>query len=278
MTINHYMDGRFPGRPSEPNEHTLKNLARIVPEVGADFGIAHDGDGDRTIFVDGKGRIVSGDRSFALLAREAVRVLGGGVVVTPVSTSQLLEDIVKPLEGRVEYTPVGSPVLSRAVEKAGAVLGGEENGGIIFPRWQLARDGAMTAAAMLDLLAQDGTTLADQLEALPKYETVKVKIACPPERAVPLLTSVAEELSASARKVVTLDGWKIYLDGGWMLLRPSGTEPVVRVYAESRDRQKAQHLVDMASASIRERLSDEPPASHLRDQRASEPAGRLQPG
>ncbi len=255
ITMNHYMDGRFPGRPSEPNEQTLQNLARVVPAVGADLGIAHDGDGDRTIFVDGKGRIVPGDQSLGLLAREAVRVVGGGAVVTPVSTSELVEDLIHPLGGRVEYTPVGSPGLSRAVERTGAVLGGEENGGVIFPRWQFARDGAMTAAAMLDVLAQEGASLSDLIENLPRYASVKEKLACPPERAQRVLAGIADELRISARRVVTLDGWKIYTDGGWLLLRASGTEPVVRVYAETRDLKSAQRLATTAMERIRERLA-----------------------
>lgn len=254
ITMNHYMDGRFPGRPSEPNEKTLRNLARVVPAVGADLGIAHDGDGDRTIFVDGEGHVVPGDQSLGLLAREAVRVVGGGVVVTPVSTSQLVEELLRPIGGRVEYTPVGSPTLSRAVENAGAVLGGEENGGIIFPRLQLARDGAMTAAAMLDVLAQEETSLTDMLSHLPRYASVKEKIDCPPDRAQSILAGVAEELSRSARRVVTIDGWKIFADGGWLLLRASGTEPVVRVYAETRDPKTAHRMVDTAVERIREQL------------------------
>lgn len=254
ITMNHYMDGRFPGRPSEPSEKSLQNLARVVPAVGADLGIAHDGDGDRTIFVDGEGRVVPGDQSLGLLAREAVRVVGGGIVVTPVSTSLLVEDLLRPIEGRVEYTPVGSPTLSRAVETTGAVLGGEENGGIIFPRWQLARDGAMTAAAMLDVLAQEGSSLTELLGTLPKYASVKEKVACPPERAQPVLEGVAEAMGTGSRKIVKIDGWKIFTDGGWLLLRASGTEPVVRVYAETRDPKTARRLADTAIGQIRDQL------------------------
>ncbi len=254
VSLNAHPDGRFPGRVSEPNEGSLSDLRRIVPAIGADLGIAHDGDGDRTIFVADDGRFVPGEQSLALLARRAIRNRPGGVVVTPVSTSQLLEDVVHPLGGRIEYTAVGSPTLTREVERTGAVLGGEENGGVVFPSFQTARDGAMTAAAMLELLTDEARPLSALLDGLPTYSVVKEKVPCPPERAGSVLRAVAEDLGSEAKRVITLDGWKIYTDGGWTLLRRSGTEPILRIFAENRDPVGARRLADAALERVRAEL------------------------
>lgn len=256
ITLNGHVDGRFPGRTSEPNERTLKELIRAVPAFDADLGIAHDGDGDRTLFVDGHGRFVPGDKSLALLSREAARAGGSRAVVTPVSTSQVVEDVVHPFGARVVYTPVGSPKLTKEMERVDAVIGGEENGGVVFPRFQLARDGAMTAAALLDLLARSDRPFDALLDELPPYTLVKERVSCPPERALPVVTAVAEGFAEGAHRVVTLDGFKIFLDGGWMLLRPSGTEPIVRIFAETRDPESARRMADAAVARVREMLGN----------------------
>ncbi len=256
ITLNGHVDGRFPGRTSEPNERTLKELIRAVPAFEADLGIAHDGDGDRTLFVDAQGRFVPGDKSLALLAREAARAGGSRTVVTPVSTSQVVEDVVRPFGAEVVYTPVGSPILTKEMERVDAVIGGEENGGVVFPRFQLARDGAMTAAGLLDLLARSDRSFDALLDELPPYTLVKERVPCPPERALRVVTAVAEGFAEGAHRVVTLDGFKIFLDGGWMLLRPSGTEPIVRIFAETRDPVSARRMADAAVARIQELLGN----------------------
>lgn len=254
ISLNGHVDGRFPGRTSEPNERTLQELLRAVPAFGADLGIAHDGDGDRTLFVDARGRFVPGDKSLALLAGEAARTRGGRPIVTPVSTSQVVEDVVRPFGAPVVYTPVGSPKLTGEMERVDAVLGGEENGGVVFPRFQLARDGAMTAAALLDLLAGSERSFEAMIDELPPYSLIKERVPCPPERAASVVEAVAAQFREGAHRVVTLDGFKIYTDGGWMLLRPSGTEPIVRIFAETRDPATARRMADDAVHRVRERL------------------------
>lgn len=257
ITLNGHIDGRFPGRTSEPNERTLKELITAVPAFGADLGIAHDGDGDRTLFVDEKGRFVPGERSLALFAQDVARTMGSSRFVTPVSTSEVVEDVVRPFGGEVQYTPVGSPGLTREMERSGAVLGGEENGGIVFPKFQLARDGGMTAAAMLELLARAPHPMAKLLDALPQYALVKERVPCPPELALPALEAAARGLTDHSERVLTLDGFKIYRDGGWVLLRRSGTEPILRIFAEAKEWTSARRLADEAIALVRELLPGE---------------------
>lgn len=259
VTLNGHVDGTFPGHLSEPTEANLADLLRTVPAVGADLGIAHDGDADRAVFVDAKGTYIPGEATLTLLAREFVRAGKGGTVVTPVSASQSVEDAVRPLGGEVVYTRVGSPAVTREMLARGAVFGGEENGGLIFPAFQLARDGAMTAAAVLDLLARSEASLADIIAGLPRYTLLKEKVACPADRRDAVIRAVAEQVGRSGSRVVTLDGVKIYRKDGWILLRPSGTEPLIRVFAEAADPARARALADEGLALVRETVAQPVP-------------------
>ena len=256
ITLNGQVDGTFPGHLSEPTPANLADLALTVPAIGADLGIAHDGDADRAVFVDASGRYVAGEETLTLLARDAVEKAHGGIVVTPVSGSQAVEDAVRPLGGSVVYTRIGSPAVTREMQEQHAIFGGEENGGLIFPAHQLARDGAMTAAAVLDLLARRGTDLAHALAELPRYVLVKEKVACPVELRENVLERVTAALARDSEKVVTLDGVKAYRDGGWVLLRPSGTEPIFRIFAESKDAGTARELAATGVGLVRHALQE----------------------
>jgi phosphomannomutase / phosphoglucomutase len=238
-TLNGQVDGTFPGHLSEPTEQNLQELIHAVPALGVDFGVAHDGDADRAIFVDAKGHFIPGERILTWFAREFVRQRHGGLVVVPVSASQSVEDVVKAEGGEVLYTRVGSPSVTRAMQERGAVFGGEDNGGYIFPRLQLARDGAMTLATALDLLAHAGTSLEEVLRELPQYFVVKEKVPCPISVRDAVMERLAAELAQGADRVVTLDGVKAHHGKGWVLLRPSGTEPLFRIFSEDPDLETA---------------------------------------
>jgi phosphomannomutase / phosphoglucomutase len=238
-TLNSQVDGTFPGHLSEPTEQNLQELIRSVPALGVEFGVAHDGDADRTIFVDANGQYIPGERILTWFAREFVRQRHGGLVVVPVTASQSVEDVVKAEGGQVLYTPVGSPSVTRAMQQRGAVFGGEDNGGYIFPRLQLARDGAMTLATALDLLTQADTSLEEALRDLPRYYVAKEKVACPTPLRPTVMDRLSSELAKGADRVETMDGVKAFEGRGWVLLRPSGTEPLFRIYSEDPDPETA---------------------------------------
>jgi phosphomannomutase/phosphoglucomutase len=257
-TLNGNVDGLFPGHLSEPTEANLVDLARTVAAIGADFGVAHDGDADRAVFVDEHGSYVPGERMLALLAREAVRSAGGGLVVTPVTSSLAVEEAIRPLGGKILYTRVGSPVVSRAMAGSKAVFGGEENGGCLFPAHQLARDGAMTLAKVLELVARDGRPLSQILSELPSYVLVKRKVPCPPALRDVVIGELGEELAREASgdtQVLTLDGVKVQGPGGWYLIRPSGTEPLFRVFAEAKGAREAESLAEAALSRLKGALA-----------------------
>ncbi len=248
LTINGQPDGAFPGRLPEPTVEHLGNLMRMVVEAGADLGVAHDGDADRAIFVDEKGAFLYGDKSLALLAR-AELAARPGLVVTPVSTSNVLEDVVREAGCQLVRTKVGSPIVARTMLTQGAVFGGEENGGIIFPAHQFCRDGGMTLAKMLELLAHAGKPLSALAAALPQYSLRKVAVEVPAARREATLAALLRLVEG--RDVETTDGVKIRATDGWVLVRPSGTEPLFRVYAEAKSAERAQALADEGADLVR---------------------------
>ncbi|MDE1819578.1 MAG: phosphoglucosamine mutase [Euryarchaeota archaeon] len=255
VSLNGNLDGVFPGRSSEPTEANLRDLVASVPATRADLGVAHDGDADRAVFVDDRGRFIPGERVLTLLAREEVQHAGGGTIVTPVTSSQSVEDVVTPFGGKVHYTRVGSPVVARAMVETGAIFGGEENGGYLFPKHQCARDGAMTLAKVLELVARTGKKLSQLLDELPPYFLVKKKVACPIPLRQKVLSEVPSMLDAgkdAATRVVTLDGVKVITPKGWVLVRPSGTEPIYRVFAEARDPKAAEELAATTLSKVEE--------------------------
>jgi len=243
ITINADLDGSFPGRPSEPAIQNLAELAMMVKAAGADFGVAHDGDGDRAVFVDETGNINWGDRSFALIEKHFLKQHPNEQIVTPVSSSQVVSDIAREYRGKIVWTRVGSIIVSRTMLKVGAKLGGEENGGVFYGPHQAVRDGAMATALILQILAKTGKELSELLGELPRYQQHKDKVACPNE----LKKKVLEKLRqiTGKFKVETIDGVKIWFpDKSWILIRPSGTEPIYRLFAEAKTRQKAVQRVE----------------------------------
>lgn len=253
ITLNGNPQGTFPGHPSEPTPENLKDLVAVVKATGADLGIAHDGDADRTIFVDGQGNYVYGDQSLTIVASYMVQENGGGIVVTPVSTSSCLEDVVKRHNGQVIYTKVGAPIVARKMMEVHAIFGGEENGGLIFPEHQHCRDAAMTMAKMLEIIAKKGS-LSELLKEVPRYCLDKRRLECPEEKKEWVLEQV--EVFFAEKEMDQTDGIKIFFDGGWSLVRPSGTEPIFRIYSEGKDEATAKRCGDECEKVLRELLAE----------------------
>lgn len=232
ITLNSNPQGEFPGHLSEPTEDNLADLKKLTRSTGSNLGIAHDGDADRCVFVTSEGEFVSGDKSLALMAKYILSEKDGKVY-TPVSSSAMVEEVVVETGGILKYTAVGSPTVARKMIENGAIFGGEENGGLIFPEMQYCRDGAMSIAKMLECIAVSGP-LETQLSELPVYHTYKLKVACPNELKEELMAAMAE-FGSDAMNQDNTDGLKLNYEDGWVLIRPSGTEPIYRIYSESKD-------------------------------------------
>lgn len=240
VSINAQLDGLFPGRNPEPIPENLTSLKTAVVSMGADLGIAHDGDADRATFVDETGRVLWGDQSFALIASRVLAKKPGSTLVTPVSSGRLIEDVARKAGAKIDWTKVGSVVVSHRIEEIGAELGGEENGGVFYPDHQPVRDGAMTAAQIVEMIALEGKTLSQLVSELPIYFNTKVKVKVPQEKKESILEALLDLTKDMDR--ITLDGVKINRDDGWILIRPSGTEPLYRCFAEGKTQEIADNL------------------------------------
>ncbi len=246
VTVNAHPDGYFPGRQPEPIREHLADLGRLVRAADADVGIAHDGDADRAIFFDENGEYIEGDATLAALAESALG--SGDTIVSAVNVSQRLVDVVDRVGAELELTPIGSTrILTRIqeLEQEGAVVpvGGEGNGGVIFPDYRKNRDGAYTAARFLQLVAD--RTASEIVAPYDGYENVRINIEyeTEAERAA-LLESAEDTARAEDGDLTTIDGYRLDYGDAWVLVRPSGTEPVVRIYAEARDLDRARELAD----------------------------------
>jgi len=234
ITINGIMDGTFPGRLPEPSPDGLKGLAALVLANKAAFGVAHDGDADRAVFIDDQGSFVEENQEFAVVTQQICKKAGSGTIVTPVSTSLAAEIVARGAGCRVRYTPVGSIYVARTMmelEKAGekVILGGEGNGGLIFPEHQYCRDGGMTAAMMVSLLSESGEKLSSLVQQLPERHMVKEKIfTSHGPRLMELLNT-----RFSHDSIDLTDGLKISRQNSWALIRASGTEPLVRIMVDA---------------------------------------------
>lgn len=233
VTINSDLSP-IPSRNPEPSPENLSYLVEVVRSSAASFGIAHDGDADRSIYISGDGKYVPGDISAILLCSHIINNRGEKNpprVVTAVSSTTLVGKVLADYGVEVVWTRVGSIVISRTMMRIGAIAGFEENGGFIYPKHQYVRDGAMSLALMLELLSCENTSLSDLLNRLPSRYIVKRKVYV--DKA--MLPRVYERIKERFRGIefVEIDGIKAISEKFWFLVRPSGTEPLVRVFIEA---------------------------------------------
>ena len=255
LLVNGEIDGRFPGRLPEPTPEHLQETSRIMRTMHVDFGVAHDGDGDRAVFLDEYGKVCWGDHTFALVVQDFLENRPGQKIVTPISSSQIIEEIAEKHGGEVVYTPVGSVYVSNLMLKINAKLGGEENGGIFYSPHVAARDGGITAAWIYKILSETRKPLSSLVAELPKSYIVKDRIPCP--------DSIKDDVTAAIRslphkgKALEIDGIKLWIPPrSWILIRPSGTEPIFRILAEAPTKGKALRIVNNYKAKLSRIMKD----------------------
>jgi phosphoglucosamine mutase len=233
VSLNCHPDGFFPGRGAEPTEEALEALRRSVTRSKCDVGIAHDGDGDRMVAVDENGRQVKAEKLLILFAR----VLGARKVVAPVDASMALEDVLG--RDRVVRTRVGDVYVAEAILREDADLGGEPSCTWIFPDFALCPDGIYAAAYLCSVL-QEGS-LSELVADIPEYSILRESVAYDPS--LDIVSALEEELaSVDANDLARLDGWRLDFGDAWGLVRPSGTEPKVRITVEAREEERAREI------------------------------------
>lgn len=247
ITINGHPDGTFPGRSSEPTKENTRLLAKAVVEMGATIGIAHDGDGDRTVAVDEKGNFADGDALLPLLSR----LEGKSKVVVPINTSMAVDRYVEGVE--VVRCKVGDVFVSEKIKEINADFGGEPSGTWVFPKMAYCPDG-IYAAARLVQIAQE-RPLSEYLAEIPKFTVIRKRIDLPPENKDQAMKALGERLrSTNPKEIYELDGFKAVYENGWVLLRPSGTEMKLKFVIEGDDKESAESLSNMAMKIVKEVL------------------------
>ena len=228
------LDGRHPRRISEPRPDTLSRLRTVASRLEADFGVGVDGDCNRAIFCY-KDEVWWGDYSFALIAKWYLRDHPGETLLTPISSSMVVKDVVEACGGKLKWCKVGAGYVSRIMVEEGIRLAGEENGGICYAYHGPFRDACMAIALMLQVLAEEGRPLKELMDELPRYQIAKGSVPCPEELKEKVMSEVGRRVEGEAYlEKITIDGIRLMFEGYSVLIRPSGTEPIIRVFTESR--------------------------------------------
>ncbi|MFC7075574.1 phosphoglucosamine mutase [Haloarcula halophila] len=243
-TLNAQPDGRFPGRPSEPTAETCETLARTVEATGADLGIAHDGDADRMMAVADGGEFVPGDLLLAMFGREEAG--DGESVAAPVDTSLAVDDALAEVGADVVRTRVGDVYVAERTRDEGVAFGGEPSGAWIFPAETYCPDGPLAGVKLAVLAAAE--PLSARIDRIERYPIRRATVET--ERKEAVMDAVETEIRAAYDDVTDLDGLRVGTDDGWFLVRPSGTQALVRLTAESRDPERADELLAVARSLL----------------------------
>ena len=257
--LNAQPDGFFPARRSEPTAESLKDLARVVKAVGADVGVAFDGDGDRVAFVDEEGGFADFDRSLAAYAAYSLKGAGGGTVITNVEASMCVETMAEKFGGKVVRTKVGDVYVSEAMKRCDAIFGGEPCGAWVHPRFHYCPDGPFSAVLLLKALEEEGKSLREFVAEVPEYMTLRENLACRNDlkhKAVANIEKAAKSAFPEYTDFSTVDGVRLALKNGWLLIRASGTEPLIRVTVEGESLKAANDIMGRGKVLVEKQFEE----------------------
>lgn len=255
-TINSEPDGSFSNRDPEPTAESLRGLAELVRRERAEVGFGYDGDADRMAIVDERGSFVPMDQALAAYACHVAKE--GGTIVTPIDTSMSVEESLSRVGGKVVYCKVGDVSVAEHVAKHAAVFGGEISGAWINPKQSLCPDGILSSALFLKAVEEYGLPVSKFTGRIPLYPVKRAKVPCPNELKGQVIEKTKRSLAASLRgaSLNELDGVKASTRQGWVLVRASGTEPVIRMTSEGRTEDVSAHLLKTALQQVEEILKE----------------------
>jgi phosphoglucosamine mutase len=255
--LNAQPDGFFPARSSEPTAESLKDLAQVVKELGADVGIAFDGDGDRVAFIDEEDSFVDFDRSLAAYAAYSLKRAGGGTVVTNVEASMCFEKMAETHGGKVVRTKVGDIYVSEAIKHSNAVFGGEPCGAWVHPQFHYCPDGPLSAVLLLKALEEENESLREFVAKVPEYVTLRENITCKNDLKHKVVANIEKTIVSAFPEYTnfsTIDGVRVALKNGWLLIRASGTEPLIRLTVEGESLKAAKDIMGKGTALVKKRV------------------------
>jgi phosphoglucosamine mutase len=227
--------------------------------LNAEVGVAFDGDGDRAAFVDEEGEFVDFDRALAAYSAYALKKTGGGTVVTNVEASMCVETMAQKYGGKVVRTRVGDVYVSEAMKRVGAVFGGEPCGAWVHPKFHYCPDGLLSAALMLEALEEEDQSLRKFIAEVPEYVTLRENIACKNDvkhKVVKGIENAVTQVFPGYVDFSTVDGVRVALKNGWVLIRASGTEPLVRLTVEGESLKAADGIMQKGVAMVKAHVGD----------------------
>jgi phosphoglucosamine mutase len=245
-TVNAQPDGFFPARSPEPNKESLEPLAKTVESLGADLGIAYDGDGDRVAFIDENGEMADFDRVLAAYAAHVTKKNRGGVIVTNVEASMSVEKLVEANHGQVVRTRVGDVYVTEVMKERNSIFGGEPCGAWIHPKFHYCPDGILSSALIMQTLDERGKKLSEFVSETPKYPMLRKNITFGTETKHKIIEKASQNLQTffdKSNRISRVDGIRISMEDGWILIRESGTEPLVRLTVEGESLRTARNIM-----------------------------------
>ncbi len=240
VTVNTTPNGSFP-RGAEPIAENLGELCQLVKDSGADVGFAQDMDADRLAVVNEKGEPI-GEEFTLVLASWFVVSKTPGALVANLSTTSAMDDLAKKFNCSLHRSKIGEANVTEMMQQVGAVIGGEGNGGVIYPSINFCRDSHVGMALILHLLAETGRSISDLMAELPRYVMIKEKLNCPSDKIAEVLKMVRREYINE--QIDLRDGVKISFADGWLHVRGSNTEPIIRLISEAGNENRAREILD----------------------------------
>ncbi|MGQ9506930.1 MAG: phosphoglucosamine mutase [Candidatus Bathycorpusculaceae bacterium] len=252
ITVNEKPDGRFPAHLPEPKEETLGELKEKVVKAEADFGVGYDGDGDRAVFVDDKGRIIPGDLALMIFAKDALKSKGGGKIVYELSCSMAVEEFVEKHGGVPIVERIGHVFIMDKMISENALVGGETSSHFYFLECNGMDDAIFASLRMAEILSKRSERLSEIVDSLPKYPSIYEKnFECPDHLKFAVIEKLGAKFKDYGLKFLDVDGIKLLDKNGWVLLRPSNTEPLIRVSAEAKTKEKLEELYQFALKELK---------------------------
>lgn len=248
IPINVTPNGLFP-RPAEPLPENLGELCQAVTQHHADAGFAQDMDADRLAIVSEQGIPIGEDYTLSLATLHVLSKQLGPVVAN-LSSSSVLQEVVDQFDCQLFLSRIGEANVTEVMQKENAVIGGEGNGGVIYPRINFARDSLVGMALVLHLLAESKKTISELVNSFPRFTMVKEKLLCPSHKISAVLRMLRREYESYPLDL--RDGVKVTLPSGWFLVRGSNTEPIIRVIVEAPDEVAAREIASRVVAQVQE--------------------------
>ncbi|MEM1545262.1 MAG: phosphomannomutase/phosphoglucomutase [Candidatus Methanomethylicia archaeon] len=255
LVLNGEADGRFPGHIPEPNDETLKQLKDLVVDKKLDIGIGFDGDADRAVFIDNNGNIVPGDIALVIFAKHYLPKTKRGKVVFEVSCSRIVEEVVRDLGGIPIESRVGHAYITQLMISEKAEIGGEKSSHFYFKDTYGFDDSIYAAMKMIEILSLSNKSFSEIVDEIPKYYSSPVKTySCPDNLKFEIVEKIKKHFKEKGYKTIEIDGVKAILDNGWILIRPSNTQPQIKITVEAKTLKDLDKLLKYAETILRNTL------------------------